>query len=112
MKPACNVAAALKDPPDPGRSLWRLSLVTKILLAVGGGYAATAGLVAAGSVLLPFVGLAKSESVVLLSMLCFAIYLVLLLRGFAERRLWRPGAGSATRSGGGFGIASSFRLVA
>ena len=86
--------------------LWR------VLVVLFGGYAASAGLLAAGSVLQPRIGMAKSESVILVSMLGFVIYLVLLLWGFAERRLWRLGAGLATRSGGGFGIASSFGLVA
>ena len=112
MKPACNGAAALKDPPDPGRSMRRLSLVTKILLAVGGGYAALAGIAAAGPVQLPRIGMAKSESVVFVSMLGFVVYLVVLLLGFAEPRRWRLGAGLAPLAGGGFGIASSFSLVA
>lgn len=87
-------------------------MVRRMLVVLFGGYAASAGIVAAGSVLLPRIGTAKSESVVLASMLGFVIYLVLLLWDFAERRLSRLGAGVAIRSGGGFGIASSFSLVA
>lgn len=61
-----------------------------VLGAVIGGYAFSAALVALGSVALPLAtGLARSEAVLLSSMLGFVVYLVVLIWAFAERRLGR-----------------------
>lgn len=66
-------------------------LVTvRVATAVGGGYAAAAGLAALVAVALPAVGLmARSEAVVLTSMLAFLVYLALLIFAFAYRDLAR-----------------------
>lgn len=76
------------------------------MLVVLGGYVAAAGIVAVLSATLPFTGLPRIDSVVLASMLGFVIYLVLLLWGFAERRLIRLAAIQALLAAGGFGLAS------
>jgi hypothetical protein len=65
------------------------AIVIRVVLAVIGGYAASAGFVAILSVILPLAGVARSEAVILSSMLGFVLYVVFLLWGFAERRLWR-----------------------
>lgn len=90
---------------DTKRLYGWLSLVTRVLMVVVAGYAASAGLSAALSVTLPFAGLARSESVLLASMSGFLFYLVLLIWGFVERRLWRLGAVLALLSACGFGLA-------
>jgi len=79
-------------------------LVTvRVAAAVGGGYAAAAGLAALAAVALPAAGLAalaavalpaaglmvRSEAVVLTSMLAFVVYLALLIFAFACRDLAR-----------------------
>lgn len=66
-------------------------LVTvRVAAAVGGGYAAAAGLAALLAVALPAAGLmARSEAVVLTSMLAFLAYLALLIFAFACRDLGR-----------------------
>jgi hypothetical protein len=72
----------------PGPGPWHVA--SRVLGAVLGGYALSAALVALLSVALPLVsGLARSEAVILASMLGFLIYLGLLLWAFAERRLAR-----------------------
>lgn len=78
----------------------------RIVLALLGGYGASTSIVAALSAGLPFTGLPRSEGVVLASMLGFIIYLVLLIWGFSERRLWRLGAGLALLAFGGIGLAA------
>lgn len=82
----------------------RINVLVRVVLAMLGGYAAAAGIVAALSVTLPFTGLPRSEGVALASMLGFIVYLLLLLWGFAERRLWRLGFVLAALAGGGFGF--------
>jgi hypothetical protein len=67
----------------------RLAVLARVALAVIGGYAASAGFVATFSAALPLVGVVRSEAVVLSSMLGFVLYVVLVLWGFAESRLWR-----------------------
>lgn len=66
-----------------------MTLSLRLLLAVGGGYALTAALVALGGVVCEAMGLARSEAVTLSMMLGFLVYLGLLLWAFAERRLGR-----------------------
>ena len=82
------------------------ALFGRVMLVIFGGYAAAAGFVAGASVALPLIGMARSEAVALASMLGFVVYLVLLLWGFAERRLWRLCLGLALLAGGGFGVGS------
>lgn len=65
-------------------------VILRLIAAIGGGYVVSAGLAALAAVGLPMAtGLPRSEAVVLASMLAFLIYLVLLIWGFAERRLGR-----------------------
>jgi len=67
-----------------------LSTSVRLLLAIGGGYGVSAGLAALVANALPAATiLPRSEAVVLASMLCFLIYLALLIWAFAERRLSR-----------------------
>jgi hypothetical protein len=75
--------------------------LARVALAVIGGYAAAAGLVATLSALLPLAGVVRSEAVVLGSMLGFILYLVFLLWGFAERRPWRFCLGLVLAAGSG-----------
>ena len=71
-------------------SIKAVQIVLRLVAAIGGGYAAAAGLAALAAVALPQVtGLPRSEAVVLASMLAFLIYLALLIWAFAERRLVR-----------------------
>lgn len=68
----------------------RLSVLVRVAAAIGGGYAVAAGLAALGAVALWTGGLmARSEAVVLASMLAFLVYLALLIWAFADRRLAR-----------------------
>jgi hypothetical protein len=64
-------------------------LVLRVLLALAGGYASTAAAVLLLGVSFTALGLARSEAVVLASMLGFVIYLGVLLWAFAEPRLAR-----------------------
>lgn len=67
-----------------------LSILLRLVVAVGGGYAVAAGLAALAAVALPAAGLmVRSEAVVLASMLAFLVYLALLIWAFADRRLAR-----------------------
>ncbi len=67
-----------------------LSVVVRLVAAIGGGYAVAAGLAALAAVALPAAGLmVRSEAVVLASMLAFLVYLALLIWAFADRRLAR-----------------------
>ncbi|MEM6549226.1 MAG: hypothetical protein AAF713_15950 [Pseudomonadota bacterium] len=65
---------------------WRMAL--RLLLVIGGGYLLSAGLLglltAAFAKVLP-----RSEAVFLMAMLAFAIYLAIILWGFAEQRMNR-----------------------
>jgi len=66
------------------------SVVARLLGAVGAGYACTAALVALAAPTLSLAfGMARSEAVVLAALSGFLLYLVVLIWGFAERRLWR-----------------------
>lgn len=67
-----------------------LLIAGRIFAAVVGGYAATVGLVALFAVLLALVfGMARSEAVVLTSMIGFLAYAAIVVWGFSERRLFR-----------------------
>jgi len=82
-----------------------LATMVRIVVSVGGGYAATSGIVSALAVVLFRCGLTRSEAVVLASMLGFGVYLGLLLWGIAAPRLWRFALGLALLAGGGFAVA-------
>ncbi|MFZ5781184.1 MAG: hypothetical protein ACOY4R_13400 [Pseudomonadota bacterium] len=65
-------------------------IVLRLVAAILGGYAVSAGLAALAAVVLPAVTLMpRSEAVVLSSMMAFLVYLALLIWAFAERRLVR-----------------------
>ncbi|MPZ34332.1 MAG: iron uptake protein [Rhodospirillales bacterium] len=81
-----------------------------MLLAIGGGYAVSAGLAAlAVATLSAITTLPRSAVVVLASMLTFLVYLAILIWTFAERRLLRLclilAAAGAMSWGGVFGLA-------
>ncbi|MDB5489480.1 MAG: hypothetical protein JWQ58_3195 [Reyranella sp.] len=82
-----------------------LSVLVRLVAAVGGGYAVAAGLAALAAVALPAAKLMpRGEAVVLASMLAFLVYLALLIWAFADRRLARlclamAAAGIASWSG-------------
>ena len=63
--------------------------------AVAGGYAVTALAVAAAGALLPRLGIARAEAVVLAAMLGFLLYLAILLWGFSVARVTTLWAGLA-----------------
>ncbi|MGC4097109.1 MAG: hypothetical protein QM706_08335 [Nitrospira sp.] len=94
-----------RDSDDAVEPSW-LALIGRVVLVIFGGYAAAAGFVTGASVALPLIGMVRSEAVALAAMLGFVVYLVLLLWGFAERRLWRLCLGLALLAGGGFGVGS------
>lgn len=67
-----------------------LAIAVRVVAAVAGGYAVASGLAALAAVALPAARLmARSEAVVLASMLAFPVYLALLIWAFADRRLGR-----------------------
>ena len=67
-----------------------LSVLVRLVAAIGGGYAVAAGLAALAAVALPAARLMpRSEAVVLASMLAFLVYLALLIWAFADQRLAR-----------------------
>ena len=73
-----------------GSVMTGLSVLVRLVAAIGGGYAVAAGLAALAAVALPAAGLmVRSEAVVLVSMLAFLVYLALLIWAFADRRLAR-----------------------
>ena len=75
--------------PATGRKgqWWVISL--RLLVVIGGGYVASSALVAGLARAVPLFGLARSEAVVLASMLGFVIYLLVLILGLARRSLTR-----------------------
>lgn len=85
------------------------AVVLRLILAIGGGYAVSAGFTAFAAVALSATStLRRSEAVVLASMLAFLVYLAILIWAFAERRLARlcvvlVGAG-AVLWGGALGL--------
>jgi hypothetical protein len=67
-----------------------LATTSRVTAAVLGGYAFTAAWVALAATGLPLAtGMARSEAVLLSSMLGFVVYLVALIWAFAARALWR-----------------------
>lgn len=67
-----------------------LSTVSRVLLAVVGGYFfITASVMLAARGIADLGLMSRSDAVVLAAMLGFLLYLGLLLWAFAERRLWR-----------------------
>jgi hypothetical protein len=62
-------------------------IALRVVGTVAGGYACTALAVTVGAALLARFGMARSESVVLMAMLGFPLYLALLLWGFATRQV-------------------------
>lgn len=77
-------------------------LASRVIAVVVGGYAATVGLVALFAVLFTLVlGMARSEALVLASMVGFLGYAAIVIWGFAERRslrLWVILGGGAVLS--------------
>ena len=73
--------------PDRSGQWWVISL--RLLAVIGGGYLASSALVAGLARALSHLGLARTEGVVLASMLGFVIYLLILVLGFARQRLMR-----------------------
>jgi lipopolysaccharide export LptBFGC system permease protein LptF len=67
-----------------------LAIAARLLLAIPGGYALTAGAVALVTAVLAPV-MPRSEAFVLAAMLGFLLYLGILLWAFAEQRLARLG---------------------
>jgi hypothetical protein len=91
-------------------ALQTAAIVTRLVAAIGGGYAVTAGVAALAAVALPMLtAMPRSEAVVLVSMLAFVLYLVLLIWAFAARRLGRLCAillaAGATSWGGALALA-------
>ena len=67
-----------------------LRMTSRILAVIGGGYAATIGVVALASVLLAMLfGMQRSEAVVLMTMIGFVGYTAIIIWGFAEQQLSR-----------------------
>ncbi|MBY0325055.1 MAG: hypothetical protein K2X72_40505 [Reyranella sp.] len=84
-------------------------MIVRLIAAIGGGYAVSAGLAALAARVLPATTtMPPREAVVLASMLAFLVYLGLLIWGFAEPSLVRlcfilVGVG-AVSWGGAFGL--------
>jgi hypothetical protein len=78
---------------SPARLPPAAALCIRLLLAIPGGYALVAATVAVLGAGLAWLGLARSDAVVLSAMLGFVLYLLLLLWAFAERRLSRVTSG-------------------
>jgi hypothetical protein len=71
-------------------TLKAVHVVIRLVVAIGGGYAVSAGFAALTAVALPAATpMPRGEAVVLASMLAFLVYLALLVWAFAERRLMR-----------------------
>jgi hypothetical protein len=65
-------------------------IIVRLVAAIGGGYAVSAGLAALAARVLPVTtAMPAREAVVLVSMLAFLVYLGLLIWGFAEPSLVR-----------------------
>ena len=84
-------------------------VLSRLILAIGGGYAVAAGIAAQLAIALPALALLpRSEAVVLASMLAFVIYLAILIAAFAVRRLVHLAgllvAAGASSWGGAWGI--------
>lgn len=83
--PSASDVAGPATPPSRARPRWRLHV--RLIAVLAGGYACTALAVTVLAALLAQAGMARSEAVVLMAMLGFPLYLVILLWGFAVRRL-------------------------
>jgi hypothetical protein len=78
------------DPTRAEANARAAAVVSRVVGAVFGGYAFSASSVALAMVVLPLAfGLTRSESVILVPMIGFVLYLVVLLWAFSERRLRR-----------------------
>jgi hypothetical protein len=67
-----------------------IPIIVRLIAAIGGGYAVSAGLAALAARVLPVTtAMPPREAVVLVSMLAFLVYLGLLIWGFAEPNLLR-----------------------
>ena len=67
-----------------------IPVIVRLIAAIGGGYAVSAGLAALAARILPATtAMPPREAIVLASMLAFLVYLGLLIWGFAEPRLVR-----------------------
>ena len=86
-KPIAESAGVRSPATDRKGQWWVISL--RLLVVIGGGYIGSSALVAGLARGLPLLGFARSEGVVLASMLGFVIYLLVLILGFARRRLMR-----------------------
>jgi hypothetical protein len=75
--------------PATGRKARGWVIGLRLLVVIGGGYAASSVLVAGLARALVPLGLARSDGVLLASMLGFVIYLLVLILGFSRRRLMR-----------------------
>ena len=87
VKPITESAGVRSPATDRKGQWWVISL--RLLAVIGGGYIASSALVAGLARALPLLGLARSEGVLLASMLGFVIYLLVLILGFARRSLMR-----------------------
>ena len=87
VKPIAASNGVRSPATDRKGQWWVISL--RLLAVIGGGYAASSALVAGLARALPLLGLARSEAVVLASMLGFVIYLLVLILGLARRSLTR-----------------------
>jgi hypothetical protein len=89
-------------------------IVLRLILAIGGGYAVSAGVSALAALVLPAAtALPRSEAVVLVSMLAFLVYLAILIWAFAEPRLARLGVILAAAGMGSWaGVWGLVRLAA
>lgn len=85
MPAESNRTVSALDVPRNGHD--RLRVLSRVLAAVLGGYAFSAACVALLSVVLPTVfALARSDAVILASMLGFLVYLGVLIWAFAQQR--------------------------
>ncbi len=89
----------------------RWATTARIVTAVLGGYVVASGLLALSAVALPrLTGMARSEAVVLSSMLAFVTYLMLLIWGFAAQKLARLALLFAGLAIGSFGLVALIGL--
>lgn len=87
-----------------------LTTSLRVLAAVGGGYAFTSAWVAFASTALPLATpMARSEAVLLSSMLGFVVYLIALIWAFAERAMWRVWA--VFMGGGALGLGLTLVVI-
>ena len=87
VKPIAASNGVRSPATDRKGQWWVISL--RLLAVIGGGYIASSALVAGLARALPLFGFARSEAVVLASMLGFVIYLLVLILGLARRSLTR-----------------------